>query len=119
MKAQSNIELPKEPQRWKEGQVIYYFNHIDNGVQKEGEEGRRYEAEFVIAKDGEIEKALTISLCDPNLSKLIAENIEVERKPSIDVVKEYTITKGVTDKIKAIFLKTPIIEKPVIDIISE
>ena len=47
MKIQSNIPIP-EIQLWKDGQWIIAINPIDNGVQVEGDEGKRYEADFTI-----------------------------------------------------------------------
>ena len=45
MKALSNEKIV-ETVRWKEGEWAIHINHKDNGVQSEGEEGKRYEADF-------------------------------------------------------------------------
>jgi len=49
MKTNSNIAFPKSA-RWKEGETVIFVNHVDNGVQPEGDEGKRYEADFTIVK---------------------------------------------------------------------
>lgn len=116
MIAQSNLQLPTEFQRWKEGQFVYFFNHKDNGIQKEGEEGRRYAAEFIITKSVEkveIEKALTRTILDPALNQMVIDNIEVEAKPAIDLVKDYKPDATTLTTIAAILIKTPIEIKPV------
>ena len=111
MKAQSNNPLPTSIVRWKEGEFCYYYNHKDNGKQEEGNEGRRYEAEFVITKSPEkteIEKALARAILDSEIDQKITGNIEIEGKKAIDIVKTYTVTKEIADKIAAIIIKTPI-----------
>ena len=105
MKAQSNNPLPKSIERWKEGEYIYYYNHIDNGVQSEDNEGERYEADFVITKSTEkteIEKALIKAIIDPELNQKIIDNIEIEGKKSIDIERDYTVTKEIIDEVTAI-----------------
>jgi hypothetical protein len=119
MIAQSNNPLPTSPQLWKEGQFIYYFNQKDNGVQKEEEEGRRYTAEVTIIDSLDkpaIERAVTRALADPELDRCVTDNIEVEAKPAIQVVKEYKPDALMTSKISAILATVeiiPIEEKPV------
>ena len=119
MTAQSNLPLPTSPQLWKEGQHIYYFNHKDNGVQKEKEAGRRYTAEFTIIDSLDkpaIERAVTRALADPELDRCVTDNIEVEAKPAIQIVKVYKLDASLTTKISAIMTDVevmPMEEKPV------
>jgi hypothetical protein len=113
MKSQSNIPLPRSPIRWKDGEWSYYFNHKDNGVQKEEDEGRRFEADFTIIKAEKItkadaEKALIRSILDAPLEQKVIDNIEVDGKSAIDVVKTYTVTKTTTDKVASILVASPI-----------
>jgi hypothetical protein len=96
------MELPKEPQRWKEGQWIYYFNHKDNGIQGEGKEGSRYEADFTITKSlnqPDIEKALIRSMADTDIEKCIVDNIEVEGMKAIEIKKEYKVDPKISNQI--------------------
>lgn len=112
MIAQSNNPLPTTPQLWKEGQYIYYFNHKDNGVQKEEEAGRRYTAEFTIIESLEqpdIERAVTRALVDPELDRCVTDNIEVKSKPAMQVVKEYKPDALMTSKILAILTAVEIV----------
>jgi len=111
MKAQSNIQLPTSTARWKEGEFCYYYNHKDNGEQKEENEGRRYEAEFVITKSlekAEMEKSLARAILDIQFDQAVTDNIEIEGKKAIDIVKTYKVTKETADKIAAILTSTPI-----------
>ena len=97
MTATSNNPLPTTPQRWKEGQFIYYFNHVDNGEQITDDpmfskDGERYSAEVTILQsidDAEIERALTRAMVDPELDLAVINNIEVDAKPAIKCIKEY------------------------------
>lgn len=125
MNTQSNNPLPTTPQKWKEGQYIYYFNHKDNGVQLVDErgfsnEGRRYTSEFLITDSLDeigIKQALMRSIIDPVLDQKVVDNIEVERKPAIKAVKIYKETALTTSKISEILVKAPItftIEKQVV-----
>lgn len=99
-KAQSNIELPKDSKRWVNGQLIYYFNHIDNGVQEEGREGQRYEAEVMIAKEEEdITSVLTKYYADTVLCEAIKDNIEVEGMKAIEVKKPYKLNAELSAKV--------------------
>jgi hypothetical protein len=118
MKAFSNVPLPPVPERWKEGQFAYYFNHKDNGIQKEEDEGRRYEADFTIIKAKEItkadvEKILVRSILDESLEQKVIDNIEVEGKSAIDIIKTYIITKATSDKVAEILIEHPIDSKEV------
>ena len=92
MKTNSNIQFPKTA-RWKDGENVIYVNHKDNGIQPEGEEGKRYEADFTIVKDtdditGAIE-AFTRMTTDPVQDQLVVDNIEVDGTLAIDIKKEY------------------------------
>ena len=92
MKTNSNIQFPKTA-RWKDGETVIYVNHKDNGVQTEGEEGKRYEADFTIVKDtdditGAIE-AFTRMTTDPVQDQLVVDNIEIGGTLAIDIKKEY------------------------------
>jgi hypothetical protein len=105
MIAQSNFPLPTSPQLWKEGQHIYYFNQKDNGVQKEEEAGRRYTAELTIIDSLDkpaIERAVTRALADPELDRCVTDNIEVEAKAAIQIIKVYKTDASMTSKISAI-----------------
>ena len=116
MQAQSNLPLPTTFQRWKEGQMIYYFDHKDNGVQKAEEEGRRYTAEFTIVKSiekADVEAALIRSILNPLLEKCVVDNIEVEAKMAIEIVKDYKADVITLAKVSAILVKTPIEIKPI------
>ena len=91
MKTGSNIPIPKSA-RWKEGETVIYVNHVDNGIQPEEQEGRRYEADFTIVKGDVIDDAIyafTRSQEDPVFDQQVIDNIEVEGKPAIDVIREY------------------------------
>lgn len=91
MRTQSNT--PIETQRWKEGEWSVAIKHKDNGVQPEGEEGKRYEAEFTVVKGNTAEEAIyafTRMQQDPDFDRKVIENIEVEGKPAIEVKREYT-----------------------------
>jgi len=93
MRTQSNTTI--ETQRWKEGEWSVAINHKDNGVQPEGEEGKRYEADFTIVKGNTAEEAIyafTRMQQDPDFDRKVIENIEVEGKPAIEVKREY-VTK--------------------------
>lgn len=125
MNTQSNNPLPITPQKWKEGQYIYYFNHKDNGEQPVDErgfsnEGRRYTSEFLITDfldEIGIKQALMRSITDPVLDQKVIDNIEVERKPAIQVVREYKETALITSTIAVILGKasiSPIVKKEVI-----
>ena len=92
MKTNSNIQFPKTA-RWKDGENVIYVNHKDNGVQPEGEEGKRYEADFTIIKDtdditGAIE-AFTRMTTDPVQDQLVVDNIEIGGTLAIDIKKDY------------------------------
>ena len=92
MKTNSNIQFPKTA-RWKDGETVVYVNHKDNGVQQEGEEGKRYEADFTIVKDtdditGAID-AFTRMTTDPVQDQLVVDNIEINGILAIDIKKEY------------------------------
>jgi hypothetical protein len=109
----SNNPLPVDPQKWKDGEFIYFYNHKDNGVQVKENEGSRYSAEFVITNSIEktaIEKALTRSILDPVLDKCVVENIEVDKMTAINVVKIYKTDAITTAKIAAII--TPVKATP-------
>ena len=80
MKTNSSTQFPKTA-RWKEGEMIVFVNHKDNGVQPEGEEGKRYEADFTIVKDTEditgVIDAFTRMTVDPVQDQLVVDNIEI------------------------------------------
>lgn len=73
--------------------MVVFVNHKDNGVQSEGEEGKRYEADFTIVKDtddiiGAID-AFTRMTTDPVQDRLVVDNIEIDGTLAIDIKKEY------------------------------
>lgn len=91
MKTSSNEPIV-EVQRWKEGEWSIAINPVDNGVQPEGEEGKRYEADFTVVKGNTAEEAIyafTRMQQDPDFDRQVIENIEVEGKPAIEVKREY------------------------------
>lgn len=91
MKTASNIPIPKSA-RWKEGETVIYVNHVDNGIQPEEQEGRRYEADFTIVKGEEAEDAIyafTRMTEEPEFDQKVIDNIEVDGKPAIDKIVEY------------------------------
>ena len=87
MKTRGNEPIVKI-QRWKEGEWSIATNHRDNGIQPEGEEGRRYEADFTIVKELTAEAALqafTRQQIDPDLDQKVIDTIEVDGGKAIDV----------------------------------
>lgn len=94
MKIQSNIPIP-EVQLWKEGQWVIAVNQIDNGVQAEGDEGKRYEADITIV-DALTEEAATLALKrmnqDKELDDAVIYNIEIDGKPAIEIKPDYEDT---------------------------
>ena len=73
-------------------EYISVNNHRDNGVQREGEEGRRYEADFTVSIgiDSEsIAQAFERHFSDPEHDRKVIDTIEVEGKPAIEVIKTY------------------------------
>ena len=98
MKTNSNIAFPKSA-RWKDGELVIFINHVDNGVQPEGEEGKRYEADFTIVKGETIDEAIyafTRQQEDPAFDRQVIDNIEVEGKPAIEVKREYATKVSTT-----------------------
>ena len=91
MKTQSNIAFPNLL-KWKDGQLVYFYNHADNGVQPEGQEGARYTADMTIVKGDDIDSvinAFTRSEQDEVFNQQVIDNIEVNGKPAIETMKEY------------------------------
>ena len=99
MKTNSSTQFPKTA-RWKEGETVIYVNHKDNGVQPEGEEGKRYEADFTIVKDTEditgVIDAFTRMTVDPVQDQLVVDNIEIDGVKAIDAKKDYTTKVSTT-----------------------
>ena len=98
MKKNSNIAFPKSA-RWKDGETVIFINHVDNGVQPEGDEGKRYEADFTIVKGELIDDAIyafTRQQEDPAFDRQVIDNIEVEGKPAIEVIREYATKVSTT-----------------------
>lgn len=98
MKCQSNLQFPKDLQRWKDGQWIYFFNHQDNGAQTDEKAGSRYEADFVIADGLTIEAALnaiTRLHNDPALDQKITENIQVNGKEAVFPIYQSKVAASV------------------------
>lgn len=94
MKTQSNIPIP-DIQTWKENQHVIAFNKKDNGVQAEGNEGRRYEAEFTIVDsldEAELLRATHRHFQDSTLEQQVIDNIEVDGESAINVIKAYDAT---------------------------
>jgi hypothetical protein len=91
MKIYSTIPIP-EILQWKQGQWLVAINHKDNGEQPEGEEGRRYEAEFTVSlgiDSASIAQAFERHFSDSEHDQKVIDTIEVEGKPAIQIVKQY------------------------------
>ena len=91
MKTNSNIKFP-QVQRWKEGQFMVVVNQVDNGVQPEGEEGKRYTADFTVVDSLEVADAInavTRITADPVMDQKVVDNIEVNGKPAIETKVDY------------------------------
>lgn len=91
MKTSSNIQFP-QVQRWKEGQFMVVVNQVDNGVQPEGEEGKRYTADFTVVDSldaADAINAVTRITADPVMDQLVVDNIEVNGKPAIETKVDY------------------------------
>jgi len=80
MKVQSNIPFPVDPQCWKvPGQYVIFYNCIDNGIQKEGDEGKRYEAEMIVVNaldESTIVTAKELNEVEPDMMQRIIDGIE-------------------------------------------
>lgn len=91
MRTNSNIPIP-EVTWWKADQYRIAVNPIDNGVQPEGEEGKRYEADITIVDALSAEAAVyactRMTVDQPHDDKVI-HNFEVNGLPAIDVKPEY------------------------------
>lgn len=77
------------------------------GIQEKEREGSRYSAEFIITNSIEkagIEKALIRSFVDSALDKCVVDNIEVEGKSAIQIIKTYKPNATITAKISAILV---------------
>jgi hypothetical protein len=86
------MPISVEIDQWKEGLFAIFFNHKDNGLQPEENEGSRYEADFTIAnslEEANILQAIHRNLHDEELDKNVIHNIQVEGKQAINVIKEY------------------------------
>ena len=67
-------------------------NQIDNGVQPEGEEGKRYTADFTVVDSldaADAINAVTRITADPVMDQLVVDNIEVNGKPAIETRVDY------------------------------
>lgn len=99
MKTESNSQLPFTPQKWKEGQLVVYFNHD----LKITDDGDIYSAEFTIVKDlKDLRFALQRHFIDPELEQLVIDNIEIKGVNAIDIRKEYNETPELTETIDKI-----------------
>jgi hypothetical protein len=99
MKTESNSQLPFTPQKWKEGQLVVYFNHDF----KTTDDGDIYSAEFTIVKDlKDLRFALQRHFLDPELEQLVIDNIEINGVNAIDIRKEYKETPELTETIDKI-----------------
>jgi hypothetical protein len=99
MKTESNSQLPFTPQKWKEGQLVVYFNHDF----KTTDDGDIYSAEFTIVKDlKDLRFALQRHFIDPELEQLVIDNIEINGVNAIDIQKEYKETPELTETIDKI-----------------
>lgn len=94
MKTFSNIPIP-DIQVWKASQYFVAFNQKDNGIQPEGDEGKRYEAEFTIVDsldEAELLRATHRHFQDATLEQQVIDNIEVDGGSAITVKKIYDET---------------------------
>jgi hypothetical protein len=94
METYSNIPIPNI-QVWKANQYFVAFNQKDNGVQPEGDEGKRYEAEFTIVDsldEAELLRATHRHFQDATLERQVIDNIEVDGGSAIAVKKIYNET---------------------------
>jgi len=67
-------------------------NQVDNGVQPEGEEGKRYTADFTVVDSLEVADAInavTRITADPVMDQKVVDNIEVNGKPAIETKVDY------------------------------
>jgi len=67
-------------------------NQVDNGVQPEGEEGKRYTADFTVVDSldaADAINAVTRITADPVMDQLVVDNIEVNGKPAIETRVDY------------------------------
>jgi len=80
MRVQSNIPFPEDPQCWvTPGEHVIFYNHIDNGVQEEGQEGSRYEAEMIVVadlSDETIAAAKELNAKHPEIMQSIIDGVE-------------------------------------------
>jgi hypothetical protein len=99
MKTTNIQQLPTTPQKWKEGQLVVYFNHDF----KTTDDGDIYSAEFTIVKDlKDLRFALQRHFIDPELEQLVIDNIEINGVNAIDIRKEYKETPELTETIDKI-----------------
>ena len=80
MNVQSNVPFPVEPQVWRGNQLIYYYNHVDNGEQEEGSEWQRYCADFVIVESTDqaaIDTAICMAIEHPEKLRNIVDGNEI------------------------------------------
>lgn len=96
MKTSSIQPFPTQPQRWKEGQQVVYFNQ----TQEQGDDGIIYNAEVTIIRNiDELEHALFRHFCDPELEQKVIDNIETNGTKAIDIVKEYKPSEDIINMI--------------------
>ena len=91
MKTNSDIQFP-QVQRWKEGQFMVVVNQVDNGIQPQGEEGKRFTADFTITDSldaADAINAVTRMTADPVMDQKVVDNIEVNGKPAIEAKVDY------------------------------
>ena len=113
MKNYSTIPFKTTPERWKEGEWVYYFNHKDNGYLPTGDlmtdrSGERYEAEFTIFRikdEVALKEALTRHILDPVLEQQVIDTIEVDKKNALDIKKAYSVDAATAQKIDVIVYK--------------
>lgn len=96
MKTSNTQPFPTTPQRWKEGQQVIYFNQ----TQEQGDDGIIYSVEFTIIRSmDELEHALLRHFCDPELEQKVIDNIEVNGKNAIDIVKDYEPNEDIVNMV--------------------
>lgn len=80
MKVQNNEPLTTTPQSWKTpGTYAVYYDHVDHGVQPEGQEGSRYEAELIVVdnlSEETITAAKELNATNPEMMQKIIDGIQ-------------------------------------------
>lgn len=96
MKTSSTQPFPTQPQRWKEGQQVVYFNQ----TQEQGDDGTIYNVEFTIIRNiDELEHALLRHFCDPELEQKVIDNIQINGQNPIEIIKNYEPSEDIINMV--------------------